>query len=69
MDTFDEQFRQGLENVTLREVDKRLQAIEKQLGAWSNEKKLYGYRADDILKLKYYYQRYINYRRWLQWKG
>lgn len=69
MDAFDVQFRQGLENVSLKEIDKRLLAIEKQLHAWSEEKKLYGYRADDILKLKYYYQRYINYRRWLQWKS
>jgi MoxR-like ATPase len=68
MDAFDEQFKQGLENVTLRDVDKRLQDIEKQLYKWSQEKKLYGYRADDILKLKYYHQRYSNYKRWLQWK-
>jgi MoxR-like ATPase len=68
IETFDAQFRQGLENVSLREVENRLAAIEKQLMEWSREKKLYGSRADDILKLKYYYQRYINYRRWLQWK-
>lgn len=69
IDAFDEQFKQGLENLSLRDLDKRLAAIEKQLKEWSEEKKLYGYRADDILKLKYYYQRYVNYRRWLQWKG
>ena len=68
LDAFDKQFKQGLENVSIREVDKRLQDIEKQLYQWSQEKKLYGYRADDILKLKYYYQRYSNYKRWLQWK-
>jgi MoxR-like ATPase len=68
MDAFDEQFRKGLENVTLQEVDKRLQEIERQLHKWASEKELYGYRADDILKLKYYYQRYSNYKRWLQWK-
>jgi len=68
VDKFDEEFKLGLENVSIREVDKRLSAIEKQLMKWSEEKKLYGYRADDILKLKYYHQRYINYRRWLQWK-
>lgn len=69
MDAFDEQFAKGLENLPLKEVDKRLQDIEKQLYRWSQEKKLYGYRADDILKLKYLHQRYTNYRRWLQWKN
>jgi MoxR-like ATPase len=68
LDKFDEQFKLGLENVTLRDVNKRLAQIEKQLMEWSVEKKLYGYRADDILKLKYYHQRYINYGRWLEWK-
>lgn len=68
IDKFEEEFKKGLENVSLREIDKRLLAIEKQLYTWSLEKKLYGYRADDILKLKYLYQRYCNYRRWLQWK-
>ncbi|PKV75266.1 AAA family ATPase [Pontibacter ramchanderi] len=65
---FDAQFRQGLENVSKKEVDRRLLEIEKQLHKWSQEKKLYGYRHDDILKLKYFHQRYTNYRRWLQWK-
>ena len=68
MDAFDAEFKQGLENVSMREIDKRLVQIEKQLHQWSQEKKLYGHRADDILKLKYLYQRYSNYRRWLQWK-
>jgi MoxR-like ATPase len=68
MDSFDEHFKKGLENVPLKEVDKRLLEIEKQLHKWSQEKKLYGYRHDDILKLKYLHQRYTNYRRWLQWK-
>lgn len=68
LDRFDEEFRKGLENVSLREIDKRLLDIEKQLHTWSLDKKLYGYRADDILKLKYFYQRYSNYKRWLQWK-
>ncbi|WMJ74386.1 AAA family ATPase [Cytophagaceae bacterium ABcell3] len=68
MDAFDEQFKQGLENVSMKEIDKRLLDIEKQLYNWSQEKKLYGYRHDDILKLKYFHQRYMNYKRWLQWK-
>ncbi|MDV7137762.1 AAA family ATPase [Maribacter sp. TH_r10] len=68
VDAFEEEFRKGLENVSAREVDKRLLNVEKQLQQWSEEKKLYGYRADDILKLKYLHQRYSNYKRWLQWK-
>jgi MoxR-like ATPase len=68
MDVFEEEFKKGLENVSLKEVDKRLQNIEKLLYQWSQEKKLYGHRHDDILKLKYLHQRYTNYRRWLQWK-
>jgi MoxR-like ATPase len=68
VDAFEAEFKRGLENVSVREIDKRLAAIEKQLHAWAQEKKLYGYRADDILKLKYLHQRYTNYRRWLQWK-
>ena len=68
VDAFDEQFKHGLENLSLKEIDKRLLDIEKQLNQWSQEKKLYGYRHDDILKLKYLHQRYTNYRRWLKWK-
>jgi len=68
IDALDEKFREGLENVSTKEIDKRLLEIEKQLDQWSQEKKLYGYRYDDILKLKYLHQRYTNYRRWLQWK-
>jgi len=66
--TFEEEFNKGLDNVSAREVDKRLLSIQKQLQKWSEEKKLYGYRADDILKLKYLHQRYSNYKRWLKWK-
>ncbi len=68
VEAFSEQFNKGLENVTLREVDARLLALEQQLQVWASEKKLYGYRADDILKLKYFHQRYSNYKRWLQWR-
>jgi MoxR-like ATPase len=68
VDQFEEEFKKGLENISLKEVDSRLLNIEKQLQKWSGEKKLYGYRADDILKLKYLHQRYTNYKRWVQWK-
>jgi MoxR-like ATPase len=68
VDQFEEEFKKGLENISSKEIDNRLLNIEKQLQKWSQEKKLYGYRADDILKLKYLHQRYTNYKRWLQWK-
>jgi len=68
VDQFEEEFKKGLENISSKEIDNRLLNIEKQLQKWSEEKKLYGYRADDILKLKYLHQRYTNYKRWLQWK-
>ncbi|MCR6640242.1 MAG: AAA family ATPase [Sporocytophaga sp.] len=68
VEAFDAEFKKGLENVSMKEIDKRLLEIEKQLNKWAQEKKLYGYRLDDILKLKYLHQRYTNYRRWLQWK-
>ncbi len=31
--------------------------------------KLYAHVQNDVLKLKYYHQRYSNYLRWLQWQG
>jgi len=68
VEAFENQFKEGLLDVSLREVEARLLAIEKQFQKWADEKKLYGYRADDILKLKYLHQRYSNYRRWLKWK-
>ncbi|RAW00361.1 AAA family ATPase [Pseudochryseolinea flava] len=68
VEKFEAEFKKGLENISLRDIEKRLLEIEKQLYTWSQDKKLYGFRADDILKLKYLYQRYTNYRRWLQWK-
>lgn len=69
IDQFEEQFQKGLDNVPLKEIDRRLFEIEQQLDRWSKEKKLHTYLADDILKLKYYHQRYSNYKRWLLWKN
>ncbi len=68
MDAFDKEFNKGLENVSLKEIEKRLNDIERQLNDWSKDGKIYSYIADDILKLKYYHQRYSNYKRWLLWK-
>ncbi|WP_020612910.1 AAA family ATPase [Sediminispirochaeta bajacaliforniensis] len=61
-------FRMGLEDLSIKEVEKRMFQIEQILKEMSKTQKLYGHMADDILKLKYFHQRYTNYRRWLQWK-
>ncbi len=61
-------FNQGLEGLTVADVDARMVRIEKVMESWAKAKKLYGHMADDILKLKYFHQRYANYKRWLLWK-
>jgi MoxR-like ATPase len=66
---FDKEFALGLEGVPASEVRSRLTKIERVLGEWSKGHKLYGNLFDDILKLKYLHQRYVNYLRWLEWKG
>jgi MoxR-like ATPase len=63
------EFDRGLEGVTESEVRNRLVKIERLLAEWSKGRKLYGHLFDDILKLKYFHQRYTNYLRWLTWKG
>ncbi|MBU1107079.1 MAG: AAA family ATPase [Candidatus Riflebacteria bacterium] len=65
---FEKEFEVGLDGLSKAEVEKRMNAIEKQLTTMSRAGKLYGHMADDILKLKYLHQRYNNYRRWLKWK-
>ena len=64
----DSEFDQGLEGVTEEEVRQSLAKIERTLGEWSKGRKFYGHMFDDILKLKYYHQRYTNYLKWLRWK-
>jgi len=64
-----DEFDQGLEGVSEREVRKRLVEIERVLKKWSSSRKFYGHMYDDVLKLKYLHQRYTNYLRWLKWKG
>ncbi len=60
------EFHQGLDGLKEKEVLRRLNRIEKLIAQWSNGRKLYGHIYDDLLKLKYYHQRYTNYLRWLQ---
>jgi MoxR-like ATPase len=65
----EEEFDRGLDGVSEAEARARLVKIERILGEWSKGRKLYGHMFDDILKLKYFHQRYTNYLKWLQWKG
>jgi hypothetical protein len=62
-------FDKGLEGVSEREVRNQLVKIERVLGDWAKGRKFYGHMYDDVLKLKYFHQRYTNYLRWLRWKG
>jgi len=62
-------FEQGLDGVEAKEVRRRLTDIERTLEGWTKGRKFYGHMFDDILKLKYYHQRYTNFLRWLEWKG
>lgn len=61
----DEAFDRGLEGVAAGEVRKRLSAIETHLAGLAKGTKLYAHVHSDVLKLKYYHQRYSNYLRWL----
>jgi len=65
----EDEFDKGLEGVTEQEVRTRMVKIERLLGVWSKDRKLYGYLFDDLLKLKYLHQRYTNYLHWLIAKG
>ncbi len=62
------EFAAGLEGVTESEVRARLVKIERILAEWSKGRKLYGHLFDDVLKLKYFHQRYTNYKKWLETK-
>jgi MoxR-like ATPase len=64
----EKEFAPGLEGVTEAEVNARLVKIERILAEWSKGRKLYGHLFDDVLKLKYFHQRYTNYRAWLRSK-
>ncbi len=65
----DEEFDKGLDGLPEAEVKRRLAAIESQLAGLAKGTKLYAHVHNDVLKLKYYHQRYSNYLRWLRWQG
>jgi hypothetical protein len=64
----DEAFDRGLDGVPEAEVRKQMSAIEQHLTKLAKATKLYAHVQSDILKLKYYHQRYGNYLRWLTWQ-
>jgi hypothetical protein len=64
----DDAFERGLDGVPEDEVRKQLNAIETHLATLAKGTKLYAHVHADVLKLKYYHQRYSNYLRWLTWQ-
>ncbi|MGV8042051.1 MAG: AAA family ATPase [Thermoanaerobaculaceae bacterium] len=64
----DDEFDRGLDGVPEAEVRRRLGAIETLLAKWAKATKLYAHVHADVLKLKYYHQRYSNYLAWLRWR-
>ena len=62
-------FEKGLDGVSEKDVLKQLNSIETCLGDLEKKKSiLYAHVHADVLKLKYYHQRYSNYLRWLKWQ-
>ncbi len=59
---------QGLDGLTEKEVERRLNRIERLIGEWTRGRKLYGPLWDDLLTLKYMHQRYRAYLDWLTGK-
>lgn len=64
----DAAFARGLEGLDEAGVRTELDRIELLLGRLAQGTKLYAHVATDVLKLKYYHQRYSNYLRWRRWK-
>jgi MoxR-like ATPase len=64
----DAAFAKGLDGLDDKAVRTELDRIELLLGKLAQNTKLYAHVAADVLKLKYYHQRYSNYLRWWQWK-
>lgn len=64
----DDAMDRGLDGVPEPEVLKQLNKIETHLEKLAKNTKLYAHVHADVLKLKYYHQRYSNYLRWLTWQ-
>jgi hypothetical protein len=67
LEEIDATFDTGLDGVPEAEVKKRLATVEARLTELAKNTKLLAHVQKDVLKLKYYHQRYGNYLRWLQW--
>jgi hypothetical protein len=65
----DDEFERGLDGLPEADVRRRMNAIETHLAGLAKGTKLYAHVHNDVLKLKYYHQRYSNYLRWLSWRG
>ena len=61
MAALDDVFDRGLDGVSEAEVRKQLNLIETHLAGLAKSTKLYAHVHADVLKLKYYHQRYSNY--------
>ncbi|MEX3644950.1 AAA family ATPase [Mycolicibacterium porcinum] len=60
------EFGRGLDGLDALEVSRRLTTIESRISAVSGVGKIYGRDFDDLVALKYLYQRYSNYLHWLE---
>jgi len=64
----EESFDKGLEGVSEKETKEQMVKIERMLEQMAKGRKIHSFMYDDVLKLKYFHQRYTNYMKWLQWK-
>jgi len=69
LEKLDQAFDAGLTGVPEAEVRGRIAEIETRFAQLARGTKLYAHVAADVLKLKYYHQRYSNYLRWLTWRA
>jgi MoxR-like ATPase len=69
VDEIETSFEMGLDGLSIAEVNARLAKIENVLQKYAKDTKLFAYIYDNILKLKYYHQRYGNYLKWLEFQG
>ena len=67
LEGMEHEFSLGLEGLSEDEAQKRITHIEMQLKEIADKRDVYGPLVDDVLKLKYLHQRYMNYLRWLKW--
>jgi MoxR-like ATPase len=60
------EFNCGLDGLGALDVSRRLTTIEARIATISGVGKIYGRDFDDLVALKYLYQRYSNYLHWLE---